>query len=289
MIERLALIGTGLIGGSITLAARKAGFVREVTGFDQNSAHLDAALSAGIIDRVASSIEEAVQHADLIVIAVPVGAMPAVLAELRPCWNADAVYTDVGSTKLNVIESLVSIFGFVPENFVPGHPIAGLEQSGPMAATPALFDKKRVILTPTLETRAEALSLVVLLWEALGARVSEMEPGQHDEILAATSHLPHVLAFALTDMLGTKDETVQIFKYAAGGFRDFSRIASSDPRMWRDICLANRDALVPLIQEYCAVLSRTAAMLQSGDSIELQEHFAHARSARQRFLDQFDQ
>lgn len=289
MIERLALIGTGLIGGSITLAARKAGFVHQISGFDQNPEHLENALTAGIIDHAAFSIEEVVRHADLIVIAVPVGAIPAVLAELRPFWNPDAVYTDVGSTKLNVIESLVSIFGFVPENFVPGHPIAGLEQSGPKAATPSLFEKKRVILTPTLETRAEALSRVVLLWEALGARVSEMEPGQHDEILAATSHLPHVLAFALTDMLGTKDETVQIFKYAAGGFRDFSRIASSDPRMWRDICLANRDALVPLIQEYCAVLSRTAAMLQSGDAIELQERFAHARNARQRFLDQFDQ
>lgn len=289
MIGRLCLIGVGLLGGSVARAARQRGLVREIVGVDTDARNLEIALELGVVDRVATTIAEGVHTADWIVLAIPVGAIPAVLAELRLHWNEHAIYTDVGSTKNDLIAALASVFGQIPANFVPGHPIAGAEQSGVTAARADLFVGKRVILTPVAATSAPALDAVTDFWQALGAEVAVMEPWRHDRILAATSHLPHVLAFVLTELLGRKDEQDAIFQFAAGGFRDFSRIASSDPRMWRDICLANHEPIVSLIEEYREALASARDLIASQSATELQTLFESARNARQRFLNQSQQ
>ena len=288
MMRRLCLIGVGLIGGSFALAARQNGLFEEVVGVDVDANNLAEALRCGIVDRVAERVEVGVADADAVVLAVPVGAMPSVFAALRPVWRDDQLVTDMGSTKLDVIEAIGTALGGIPPNFVPGHPIAGAERSGAGAADAGLFKRKRVILTPLPETDAAMLARVEALWAGVGARVSIMAPRHHDEILAATSHLPHVLAFVLTEMLGRKDEQREIFQYAAGGFRDFTRIASSDPRMWLDICLANQEQIVPLIQDYRSALQRAAELIETGDAASLLALFTSARDARQRFLNQLE-
>lgn len=288
MINRLCVVGVGLIGGSFALGLKEAGLVKHVVGVDRDAKNLDLALSTGLIDESAASLREGVQGADCVFIAVPVGVMPEVFRQLSPLWQNDVLYTDAGSTKADVLRALAQAKGCVPSNFVAGHPIAGAETSGASAARSGLFEGRRVILTPTDNTSSEALELAKSLWVGVGARVSEMDPAHHDAILAATSHLPHVLSFALTAMLGRHDEQKDIFAYAAGGLRDFTRIAGSDPAMWRDISLANRDQLLPLIEEYRLALGDVAQMIKSGDSDRLTQLFADARMARQRFIDQLD-
>jgi prephenate dehydrogenase len=288
MIQRLCLIGVGLIGGSLARALRHRGLVGEIIGIDADPSNLAIAKKQRLVDHVSPSIAAAATGADWVVIATPVGAMPTIFSALRPSWRDDVVYTDTGSTKLDVIAALERIFGAVPANFVPGHPIAGAERSGAVAAHAGLFENRRVILTPLTNTDPHILERVNALWEGIGARVSRMEPRHHDEVLAATSHLPHVLAFVLTAMLGHKDEKQEIFQYAAGGFRDFTRIASSDPRMWLDICLANRQEIVPLIEQYREALRETAELMSDGDADRLLALFSDARAARQRFLDQLE-
>ena len=288
MIERLCLIGVGLIGGSLALALRQKGLVREVIGVDPHRANLETARELEIIDRFYLDPVTGVEGADWVVIATPVGAIPAIFSALKPFWQKDTVYTDTGSTKADVVEAAREIFGEVPDNFVPGHPIAGAESSGASAANAALFEHKRVILSPLAETRPDMVDQVEMLWRSVGGRVSRMDYRHHDEVFAATSHMPHVLAFVLTQMLGRKDEQQEIFQYAAGGFRDFTRIASSDPRMWLDICLANRGEIVPLIEEYREVLGQTAELIAHGEADKLLALFTGARAARQRFLDQLE-
>jgi prephenate dehydrogenase len=288
MIERLCLIGVGLIGGSLALALRQKGLVREVVGVDPHRANLETARQLGIIDRFYADPVDAVKGADWVVMATPVGAIPAIFSSLKPGWRNDVVYTDTGSTKADVVDAARWVFGEVPGNFVPGHPIAGAESSGASAANGALFEHKRVILSPLAETRPDMVEQVEMLWRSVGGRVSRMDYRHHDEVFAATSHLPHVLAFVLTEMLGRKDEQQEIFQYAAGGFRDFTRIASSDPRMWLDICLANRQEIVPLIEEYREALGQTAEIIARGDADKLLALFTEARAARQRFLDQLE-
>lgn len=288
MIKRLCLIGVGLIGGSLALALRKQGYVREVVGVDPHRANLKTALDLGIVDRCYADPAEGVIGADHVVIATPVGAIPAIFSALKPVWQDDVVYTDTGSTKSDVVEAAIQVFGEVPPNFVPGHPIAGAERSGADAARAELYEHKRVILSPLPHSRPSSVDQVELLWQKAGARVSRMDYRHHDEVFAATSHLPHVLAFVLTEMLGRKDEQAEIFQYAAGGFRDFTRIASSDPRMWLDICLANRQELVPLIGQYQEALGQAAGLIARGEAEELLSLFTDARAARQRFLDQLE-
>ena len=288
MIGRLSIIGVGLIGGSIARAARTKGLAQCIVGSDSDPGNLQKALETGVIDIGSADPEEAATDADLVVIAVPVGAMEAVLRKLKPAWSERTVYTDAGSTKGNVITAAERVFGAFPGNFVPGHPIAGAERSGVEAAIADLYEGKRVILTPVSNSRSDAVRQVEAFWLALGAKVSCMELAHHDEVLAATSHLPHVLAFVLTEMLGRKDEQREIFQYAAGGFRDFTRIASSDPKMWLDICLANGREIVPLIGQYQEALQRTAELISKGRSEELYALFSGAREARQRFLDQLE-
>jgi prephenate dehydrogenase len=288
VIERLCVIGVGLIGGSIARGARARGLVRTVVGVDLDGGNLDKALRLGVIDLASREVAEGTAGADLVMIATPVGAIEGVLRELQPVWSERAIYTDAGSTKINVIAAAERVFGAVPPNFVPGHPIAGAERSGVEASTADLYAGKRVILTPLALTDTEATARVEALWRELGAKVSRMEPRHHDEVLAATSHLPHVLAFVLTEMLGRKDEQREIFQYAAGGFRDFTRIASSDPGMWRDICLANGREIVPLIEQYREALKQAAELIAEGRAEELHALFSQARGARQRFLDQLE-
>jgi len=288
-IRRLCIIGMGLIGGSIARVARSKGFCGEVVGVDHCPEHLSKGVQLGVINAGYASVAEGAEGADVVMIAAPVGSLPSIFAELKPVWRDEAVYSDAGSTKQDVIAAAQSAFGFVPANFVPGHPIAGAERSGVEAAQENLFCNKRVILTPVAGVTDEgATGLVTALWEAAGALVSLMDARHHDEVLAATSHLPHVLAYTLTHMLGRKDEQQEIFGYAAGGFRDFTRIASSDPRMWQDICLANREQIIPLLQQYGEELQRVAGFMRDGSAQALFDYFTEARSARQRFLDQLE-
>jgi len=288
MIDRLCVIGVGLIGGSIARAARRRGLCREIVGIDADEDNLRQALELGVIDTAFTDAAKGVANSDWVIIATPVGAFETVFDVLQPVWSERAIYTDAGSTKQNVVEALRTPFGRVPPNFVPGHPIAGAERSGVAASTDDLYEGKRVILTPLPETDPAALARVEAFWSAIGARVACMDPKHHDEVLAATSHLPHVLAYALVHMLGRKDEQREIFQYAAGGFRDFTRIASSDPRMWLDICLANREQIVPLIAQLGEELKAVAGLLERRDADELFAFFTDARNARQRFLDQLE-
>ncbi|MEQ1635545.1 MAG: prephenate dehydrogenase/arogenate dehydrogenase family protein [Methylococcales bacterium] len=290
MFKKLCIIGVGLIGGSIARAAREQHPDIHIIGFGrtEDSANLALAKSLGVLDEYTLDIACAVTNADCVIIATPVGAYHAVLKLLKPYWSTQTCYTDAGSTKGSVIEAYQSIFGFVPDNFIPAHPIAGAEQSGVSAAKADLFQQKCVIITPLSNSAPNALLHIQQFWESLGALVTLMSTEQHDAILAATSHLPHILAFALVDLLGRKDEQEEIFKYAAGGFKDFTRIASSDPTMWLDICMANKRHILPLIEQLKVELDKIQDLLATGDNQQLFETFQYAKNARQRFLNQFE-
>ena len=296
MIQRLCVIGTGLIGGSIALAARQRELCREIIGVDADSANLAKALELGVIDvgfdaQTPGECAKGVKGADWVIIAAPVGTVPGIFCELKPLWSMETVYTDVGSVKQGVIGAAETIFGQVPANFVPGHPIAGAERSGVESASAELYLDKRVILTPTSFTDPEAVRRVQEFWASLGALVSLMEPKHHDEVFAATSHLPHVLAYALVHLLERKNEQEEIFQYAGAGFRDFTRIASSNPVMWRDICQLNREQIIPLLNLMGDELKEVASLMgqDSNESAEnLLLYFAEARNARQRFLNHLE-
>ena len=290
MFNKLCIIGGGLIGGSIARAARQRGLCNNIVGYgrEQDQQNLATAELLKVIDYATTDLSNAVQDADCVVIATPVASVESIFAQLKPLWSDSAIYTDVGSTKGSVIAAAERIFGIVPDNLVPAHPIAGAENSGVTASVDDLFLNKRLIITPTGNTNPKAIQKIQCFWERLGALVSVMDVHHHDGVLAATSHLPHILAFALVDMLGHKDEQSEIFQYAAGGFKDFTRIASSDPTMWKDICTANKDEIIPLIEQLKGELDKIQRLLETDDARQLFETFTYARNARQRFLDQFD-
>ena len=248
-------------------------------------ASLRRAVELGVIDRYEKDPGRAVRDADIIVIAVPLGAVEQVLRAISPHLKEDAVITDVGSAKGSVVAAAQAVFGEVPARFVPGHPIAGTEKNGVEASLVDLFQKRRVILTPLPQTAAPALAMVREMWRQAGAEVVEMSVDHHDEILAATSHLPHMLAFALVDTLARMHEQAEIFRYAAGGFRDFTRIASSDPVMWRDICLANREAVVTMIDRFQGDLAVLREAILAGDSGRIEEIFKRAKAARDKYCE----
>ena len=287
MIERLAVIGVGLIGGSLARALRAGGAVGEVVGCGRSRANLERAVELGVIDHFRQDPAEAVAGADLIFLAVPLGAMREVFAAIRDHLRAGAVITDGGSVKGSVVADAIAAFGAPPSRLVPGHPIAGTEHSGVEASFPELYQGRRVILTPLAETDSGALALVGRMWRTCGAEVSCMEVAHHDEILAATSHLPHMLAFGLVDTLSRLRENDEIFRYAAGGFRDFTRIASSNPVMWRDIGIANRDALGAMLSRFSAEMADLAATIRRADGAHLLEIFERAKAARDRYVDRF--
>ncbi len=282
-IRRLAVIGVGLIGGSAARALRRAGVVEEVVGCGRREPALALAKKLGVVDRVSTNPAEAARGADFVLLAMPVSATADSYAALQPGLAESAVVTDVGSTKGSVIADLRTRLGRLPANFVPGHPIAGTEKSGVEAASAELFQKRRVILTPEKETGAEAIARVQAVWEACGARVTTMTAAHHDEVLAATSHLPHLLAYALVDCLAAMEERQEIFTYAAGGFRDFTRIASSSPDMWADICSANASELLQVLKRFEQALKALRVAIERGDRSAILESFTRAKQARDRF------
>ena len=285
MIERLCIIGVGLIGGSLARALRDAGACREVVGAGRNIGNLQTAIELGVIDRYETDLAQAVSGADMVVVCVPLGAMDGVFNAIKGQLAGQVVLTDVGSAKGSVIEAAQRAFGSVPEFFVPGHPIAGTEQSGVEASFPGLYNDRRVILTPLPATSAYAIERVRDMWEAAGAQVVSMNPVHHDAVLAATSHLPHLLAYSLVDTLARLDDNDEVFEYAAGGFRDFTRIASSDPVMWRDVCLANADAILLMVEHYINDLQVLSEAIRNHDGQQLLDVFSSAKAARDRFID----
>ncbi|MFY9972900.1 MAG: prephenate dehydrogenase/arogenate dehydrogenase family protein [Chromatiaceae bacterium] len=285
MIQRLAIIGVGLIGGSLARALRGARAVEEVVGCGRSLPNLERAVELGVIDRFSQDPATAVAGADLVFVSVPLGAMRGIFTAIRDSLDANAILTDGGSVKGSVVADARAAFGRVPPRLVPGHPIAGTERSGVDASYPELYRNRRVILTPLPETEPEAVEWVDWMWRTCGAKVSRMSVTHHDEVLAATSHLPHMLAFGLVDALARMDETDEIFRYAAGGFRDFTRIASSSPVMWRDICIANREALSAMLGRFSVELTDLAESIRRGDGEQLLQIFERAKSARDRYVD----
>ncbi|MER0042936.1 MULTISPECIES: bifunctional prephenate dehydrogenase/3-phosphoshikimate 1-carboxyvinyltransferase [unclassified Pseudomonas] len=283
MVERLVVVGLGLIGGSFAKGLRARGVCREVVGVDLDAQARRLAVELGVVDRCEEQLAAACQGADVIMLAVPILAMERVLAELAKLDLGDAILTDAGSAKGNVVRAADAVFGGLPARFVPGHPIAGSEQSGVEAANGELFKRHKVILTPLPQTDALALQRVDQLWRELGADVEHMQVEHHDQVLAATSHLPHLLAFGLVDSLAKRNENLEIFRYAAGGFRDFTRIAGSDPVMWHDIFLANREAVLRTLDVFRDDLDALRDAVHAGDGHHLLGVFTRARVAREHF------
>ncbi len=282
MFERLCIVGVGLIGGSLARALRAAGASGEIVGHGRDAGHLQRAVELGVIDRYATDPVAAARGADLVVLATPLGAMRALFAALAGHLDDGCVVTDVGSSKGSVVADARAGLGAELGRFVPGHPIAGTEKSGVEASFAELFRDRRVILTPLAENPPAAVARVRALWEAAGSEVAEMSVAHHDLVLAATSHLPHMLAYTLVDTLARMHDKDEIFGYAAGGFRDFTRIASSDPVMWRDVCVANRDAILGMIERFQADLALLADAIRDGDQALISEVFERAKRARDR-------
>jgi 3-phosphoshikimate 1-carboxyvinyltransferase len=283
VIGRLVVVGLGLIGGSFAKGLKESGLCREVVGVDLDPQSRKLAVELGVVDRCEDNLAAACVGADVIQLAVPILAMEKLLSVLAGLELGDAVLTDVGSAKGNVVRAAREAFGVMPARFVPGHPIAGSEQSGVEASNAQLFKRHKVILTPLADTDPLALSLVHRMWSALGADVEHMQVERHDEVLAATSHLPHLLAFGLVDSLAKRNENLDIFRYAAGGFRDFTRIAGSDPVMWHDIFLANREAVLRTLDTFRSDLDALRDAVDAGDGHQLLGVFTRARVAREHF------
>ena len=280
MINRLAIIGVGLIGSSLALALKQAGAVKHVVGCGRNQASLQKGFDLGVIDSFCSSVAEAVKGADVVVVAVPLGTMQSIFEQMSSVLSDDTVVTDVGSTKGSVIEAARNGLGARFNQFVPGHPIAGSEKSGIEAGLAELYQNRKVILTPIAENAQSDVDKIARMWQQCGANIEYLSVLHHDKVLAATSHLPHLLAFAMVNYLSGLNEHEEIFKYAAGGFRDFTRIASSDSVMWRDVCLANGDALIALIDGYKKELDEVADAITHQDADKLLQLFGKAKSER---------
>jgi prephenate dehydrogenase len=291
VINKLVIIGVGLIGGSFALALRKTELAGHIVGVGRSRENMARALKRGLIDEIAGDLPSALKRADIVFLAVPVGQTGEIMAKISPYLESGSIVTDAGSTKQDVIAAARSHLAENLQNFVPGHPIAGAEQSGAGAARADLFRAKNVVLTPLEETSSNAVNRVKELWQACDARISLMSANQHDKILATVSHLPHVLAFTLMNHVyraghgpeGTPRPNDPL-RFAGTGFRDFTRIAGSSPEMWRDICLGNCEALVSQIDAYQRELAALREMLASSDGEALEKAFANAREARQQWL-----
>ncbi|NOR43360.1 MAG: prephenate dehydrogenase/arogenate dehydrogenase family protein [Gammaproteobacteria bacterium] len=287
LINNLCVIGTGLIGGSFCLALKESGCCATIIGTGRTEATLIKAQSLKIIDSYSMDISEAVKDADVVFVSVPLGAMESVFTQisagLKQAGNDSAVITDAGSSKQEVIRIADKVFADNANHFVAGHPIAGTEKSGPESAFAELYNDRRVILTPTDNTDADAVKLITALWEMTGATVESMAADHHDKVLAATSHLPHVIAFGLVHCLENMDDIEDVFRFAAGGFRDVTRIASSDPTMWRDICLNNQQPILEMMKRYRDELDMLYNALEAGDGDKLIEVFEHAKNTRDKF------
>lgn len=284
LIERLSIIGLGLIGGSLARALRKAKLVGHVTGCNRGEDTLKKAVELNVIDDYTLDISEAVKGMDVVVIGTPLSTTEKLLPQIADALDEHTILTDVGSAKATVVNAAKKSLGENFRRFVPGHPIAGTEQSGVEASFAELFIDHRVILTPVEETCSKAHKLITDMWRAVGADVIDLDVIHHDEVLAATSHLPHMLAYALVDCLASMQERDEIFKYAAGGFADFTRIASSNPDMWHDICFSNRDALLKSLDSFSEHIAQVKSAIESSDSDRLLEIFKRAKQARDKFV-----
>ena len=284
LFERVAVIGVGLIGGSFALALKQAKACAHVVGAGRNGSNLRLALERGVIDSIAPDAVAAAHGADLVLLAAPVAQFPKLFRDVSSVLGPKSIVTDGGSTKRDVVVAARAAMGRKVAQFVPAHPIAGAEKSGAGAASADLFRDKRVIMTPLPENSDATVKRVRDAWSACGARITPMDPEAHDTILAAVSHLPHVLAYALVHELAARENAAELFAYAAGGFRDFTRIASSHPEMWRDICIANRDRLLQELDQYRGELDSIGRLLQAGDAAGLEKLFAEARESRSRWL-----
>lgn len=282
--RQLTVIGVGLIGGSLARALRAANVVDKIIGCGRDEENLKKAVALGVIDEYHLEISGAVRGADLVVVAVPLGVMEGVFSAIKPVLEQDAIVTDVGSAKESVLRAARQGLAERMPCFVPGHPIAGNERSGVEASIVTLFANHSVILTPLPETDKTALSRIHEMWQATGATTLELDAIHHDEVLAATSHLPHLLAYSLVNTLVDMDDSEEIFKFAAGGFRDFTRIASSDPVMWRDICLSNRESILKVLMVYMRNLESLRDMLVSNNSAGIRAVFDKSKKVRDRHL-----
>jgi prephenate dehydrogenase len=283
-VKKLVIFGVGLIGGSVALALRKTYPELHIVGIGRalqlHDANLQTAHRLGVIDEISIDLSQALHGATLILIATPVAQTPAILQSILPHLDKNTVITDAGSTKADVVEYAINILGERVNQFVPAHPIAGAEKSGVTAANAALYVGKNVIITPIAATNPAAIDSVTAMWKTTGAVINQMTPAQHDSVFAAVSHLPHLLAFALVEELAARKDAEEFFKFAASGFRDFTRIAGSSPEMWRDISLANRKALLEELSVYQAQLSLIENLLNNNDSAGLQSLFERASAAR---------
>ena len=288
-IGKLVIIGVGLIGGSFALAMKRAGLVGQVVGVGRSLDNLNRAIELRVIDAASQDPAQAVAGADLVMVATPVGQMGRVFDAIAPVLPAQAIVTDAGSTKGDVAQLMRA---HLPEHLaycVPAHPIAGSDRSGAAAAQYGLFEQRRVVLTPLDATLPEAAEAVGQWWQASGARVFSMRADEHDAVFASVSHLPHLLAFAYVEMVANKTDAARCFDFAATGFKDFTRIAGSHPEMWRDISLANRDALLADLRAYQAGLAQLTQWVEAGDGAALEQMFQHAREARVQWAQRFAQ
>ncbi len=283
LIDHLAIIGVGLIGGSLARALRKDKLVGKVTGCNRGEDTLKQAIELNVIDDYSLSIGGAIADADVVLIGTPLSTTNKLLPQIAEAMNDTTVLTDVGSAKGSVVNAARECLGDHLSRFIPGHPIAGTEQSGVAASFAELFVDHRVILTPLAETGAKAHQLITDMWQAVGAEVINLDVMHHDQVLAATSHLPHMLAYALVDCLARMEEREEIFKYAAGGFADFTRIASSSPEMWHDICISNRESLLETMTIFSEHMERIRIAIEAGDSEALLKIFQCAKTARDNF------
>jgi prephenate dehydrogenase len=282
--ERVAVIGVGLIGGSFSLALREKKLCGHVVGSGRSPANMKLALERGIVDSVETDAAAAVRGADLVLIATPVAQFSGVMQAVEKSLKPGAIVFDAGSTKRDVVATARAALGAKIAQFIPAHPIAGAERSGAAAANAQLYRGRRVVLAPLPENRQQDVETVAALWSAIGARVSRMTPEEHDQVFAAVSHLPHVLAYALVSDVSGRPNSAQLFGYAAGGFRDFTRIASSHPEMWRDICVANRDRILNELHLYEKKLQAIGQMLETKDASALETLFTEARATREKWL-----
>lgn len=278
MINKITIIGVGLIGGSLAKALKEKKLAKVVFGYGRDSERLEKAQNNNIIDQFSTNLKEAVSNSDIVVIATPVGTFKDILNDIKPQIEGKMIVTDVGSTKTNIASMVEQILGHHSKRFIPAHPIAGKEKSGFESSESSLFLNKKVIITPLKDNNSESVGLIQKMWEDVGANVDFMSSESHDELLGMTSHLPHMLAFSLVNYLISKNPSASI--YAAGGFKDFSRIASGDAIMWRDICLQNKAQILSHIEGYQKTLDSLAEAIKNENSVELETLFTRAKDTR---------
>ena len=282
MINKITIVGVGLIGGSLARALKEKNLAKTVFGYGRELSRLEEAKKCNIIDEYSTQIEEAINHADIIVIATPVGTFRNIFSEVKPLIVDDVIISDVGSTKTNIVDIAKEILGDKSQCFVPAHPIAGKEKSGFEASDGNLYIGKKVIITPIEDNSSESIQVIESMWKNVGAEVDFMSPQSHDDLLGMTSHLPHMLAFSLVNYLVDQNPSASI--YAGGGFKDFSRIASGDAVMWRDICLQNKDKIITHLRGYQSTVEELIDAIDQEESDKLELLFATAKKTRDSWI-----